>query len=451
MTFQFVFDPNHCTGCHACQVACDLEYNSSPGRSLRNVHTFNENHHPDRPVFSLSLACNHCEGAPCMKHCPALAYRRDSLTGAVLLIQDTCIGCRYCTWACPFDAPKFDEEMGIIQKCTFCHEMLASGENPRCVQACPVNALNVEEKQDVRETSLPGITDWSIKPALRVVLPRHAGYEEMALISHPNRMNGIPGNSPAASHKKGITTTCPQQGKISPIEEWPLLIFTLTVPILVAWLALDLGQTQTIPVTWFMGVGVVASGLSALHLGRKRRAYRAIFNLRHSWLSREIAGFAIFFILGSISLFLGLNTLKMIAVLIGIFTLYAIDRVYDITIRKFPTILHSSSALINGFYFASIGLYRPIYLIPLLALKTGLIWSRIHANHTLYPKWKEVLKLFGPILVIGALGVQTISFVSMVIGIGILEILDRHDFYNEIDVITPKSHMQSILNNPENG
>ena len=77
MRGAFVFDPNRCTGCQACELACSIENQLGPDRSWRSVLTFNERALPGVPLFHLSLACNHCEEPACMHSCPALAYERD--------------------------------------------------------------------------------------------------------------------------------------------------------------------------------------------------------------------------------------------------------------------------------------------------------------------------------------------------------------------------------------
>ncbi len=118
MRGAFVFDPDRCTGCQACELACSIENQLGPDRSWRGVLTFNERAWPGVPLFHLSLACNHCEEPACMHSCPALAYERDAATGAVLIRTELCIGCRYCSWACPYGAPQFEPEAGVMGKCT---------------------------------------------------------------------------------------------------------------------------------------------------------------------------------------------------------------------------------------------------------------------------------------------------------------------------------------------
>jgi Fe-S-cluster-containing dehydrogenase component len=138
----FIFDQNKCVGCHACVVACMNENGFQSPDQWRNIHQSQEFHFPSLPLFYLSLACNHCEDAPCLKNCPALAYSRDEKTGAVIHHPEKCIGCKYCTWACPYDAPKFNSKTGIVEKCTFCNHRIEENLKPACANLCPVGALD---------------------------------------------------------------------------------------------------------------------------------------------------------------------------------------------------------------------------------------------------------------------------------------------------------------------
>jgi len=97
------------------------------------------------------VTCNHCKSAPCTKACPTQAtFKRED--GIVLMDYHRCIGCRFCMAACPFGARSFnfrdprpfiDETVstfptrtkGVVEKCNFCAERLAIGEQPHCVEA----------------------------------------------------------------------------------------------------------------------------------------------------------------------------------------------------------------------------------------------------------------------------------------------------------------------------
>ncbi|MCK7530945.1 MAG: 4Fe-4S dicluster domain-containing protein [Marinilabiliales bacterium] len=134
----FVFDAGLCVSCKACSAACILENGLQPG--TREIFTWNDHALPLLGVMSLSLACNHCEEPSCAEGCPASAYTIDS-DGVVIHHPDRCMGCGYCTWRCPYGAPKINEARGYIEKCHLCHERVAEGVEPACVTACPTGAL----------------------------------------------------------------------------------------------------------------------------------------------------------------------------------------------------------------------------------------------------------------------------------------------------------------------
>jgi ferredoxin len=63
--------------------------------------------------------------------------------GPVIWRKSKCMGCRFCMISCPFDVPRFEYDSAApkIQKCIMCYQRLERGEQPACVQACPVDAL----------------------------------------------------------------------------------------------------------------------------------------------------------------------------------------------------------------------------------------------------------------------------------------------------------------------
>jgi anaerobic dimethyl sulfoxide reductase subunit B (iron-sulfur subunit) len=181
----FYFDASSCANCKACQIACQDKNDLPFYLRWRRVVSYggggwvpHAEHEgimvPDIFAYSISVACNHCENPMCADVCPAAAITKRS-DGVVLIDTDKCIGCRYCEWACPYGAPQFNEELGVMTKCTFCEDLLAVGENPACVDSCVMRALDFGEldelqakygDQMIEPLADPGITS----PAL-VVTP----------------------------------------------------------------------------------------------------------------------------------------------------------------------------------------------------------------------------------------------------------------------------------------
>jgi Fe-S-cluster-containing dehydrogenase component len=60
---------------------------------------------------------------------------RNEKTGAIDMVRDRCISCRYCVAACPFGNMLWDETYDVVQKCDLC------GGEPKCVPFCPTGAL----------------------------------------------------------------------------------------------------------------------------------------------------------------------------------------------------------------------------------------------------------------------------------------------------------------------
>ncbi|MBL8062463.1 MAG: dimethylsulfoxide reductase subunit B [Anaerolineales bacterium] len=146
----FYVDLNKCSGCKACQIACKDKSNLPVGVRWRRVFQYeggewiNQNGQmiPSNVyAYSVSSACMHCAKPICMEVCPTSAIsKRDD--GIVLINADICIGCRYCSWACPYGAPQFNEELNVMTKCDMCHDLVDKGERPACVESCPYRAMD---------------------------------------------------------------------------------------------------------------------------------------------------------------------------------------------------------------------------------------------------------------------------------------------------------------------
>jgi len=187
-----VIDLDACTGCQGCTIACAVENNIAPPlpdeEELSRPFTWMRmlveegGEGAQAPLELLPRPCMHCDEPPCIKVCPVDATNIDS-EGIVRQIFPRCIGCRYCTTACPYTVryfnwhtPTWPEPMaqslnpdvsvrpaGVVEKCTFCHHRLqrardqAAAErrklNPReytpaCVQACPTDAMTFGDLDD---------------------------------------------------------------------------------------------------------------------------------------------------------------------------------------------------------------------------------------------------------------------------------------------------------------
>ena len=143
MSHAFHLDLTRCTGCFACVVACmdqnDIEAAPEP-HAWRQVFAVETGCGEQARLRYVSLACMHCEDAPCLMACPSGAISKEAGSGIVKVAADLCIGCHSCSIACPFGVPRFGKE-GTMQKCDLCGVRLENGLEPACVRVCPTGAL----------------------------------------------------------------------------------------------------------------------------------------------------------------------------------------------------------------------------------------------------------------------------------------------------------------------
>jgi Fe-S-cluster-containing dehydrogenase component len=198
-----VIDLDKCTACQACTIACQAENNvpfAGPEQTAldRSKHWQDvmaelgeESEYPDFHIRFIPRPCMHCENPPCVMVCPVGATYVDE-EGLVRMNYDRCIGCRYCTTACPYAiryfnwyAPRYPADdddrlnylnpnvprrpVGVVEKCSFCihrleqakREAAAQGREltdadvvllPACNQACPASARYFGDLDDPEST-----------------------------------------------------------------------------------------------------------------------------------------------------------------------------------------------------------------------------------------------------------------------------------------------------------
>jgi Fe-S-cluster-containing dehydrogenase component len=441
MPNSFVFDANKCTGCGACRLACSIENQLAPEQSWRSIETFNPRRHQDAPLYHLSLACNHCDEPVCMYACPALAYRRDSVTGAVLLDENKCIGCRYCSWACPFDAPVFDRERGVMSKCTFCNHRLHDGLKPACASLCPTGALDFGDLPESElENEVDGFPSTDLGPRIRIdpLKPgRRLPVMTATEVASPFVELGEQAGSPRSAGKRIALET-----------EWSLLVFTTLSAALVAVVAAGLKAIVPIAAWQFAGASALAMGLGALHLGRPGRSYRAILNLRRSWLSREVVTTSAFFGLGTAYLWRApeSQTLGATAVLVGFLGLFCADRVYGVFKTALPAYRHSASVLWTGLLLTGV-FTGTAWLAGILGFgKLSLYVLRklefIDRGRPVRPIVSAARAGLGLVLPAILWLIDFNGLIAYVIGAVLLgEVIDRCEYYVELEPESPSREM----------
>jgi len=158
----FTVDVAKCNGCYNCQLACKDEHAGNDwmpyAKPQPDIGQFwiklKENVGgtiPKVKIHYIPHLCNHCENAACMTACVRGAmYRRDD--GLIILDPEKCDGCGKCMAACPYDAIFKNDDLKICQKCTGCAHLLDNGYAlPRCVEACPTEAMQFGEEEDFRD------------------------------------------------------------------------------------------------------------------------------------------------------------------------------------------------------------------------------------------------------------------------------------------------------------
>lgn len=354
ITYAFTFDASSCSGCKACQAACKDKNNLPLGVLWRRVYEVTGGEWTQTGeawtstvfAYNLSIACNHCVHPKCAGVCPVDAYevRAD---GIVLINTQKCIGCGYCAWACPYDAPQVDQSAGYMTKCNLCHDNLDAGLAPACVTACPLRCL------DLVEINNEGIEDqglalWKVPGAEHPYpLPRLSRTEPHLVIKPHPGVNQV-GEETQVSNRE---ETSPANPRATARGEIPLIIFTLLAQMaigafgtifLIYWRLNDQLVANQITFLPFVATGVAITAaliISIFHLGTPKKPWRALNHLRKSWLSREIlftTGFAgLWAILMGLKLFRigtfsGWTSLAALTVFCGLAALYCMQRIYQL-------------------------------------------------------------------------------------------------------------------------
>ena len=169
-----VIDLDICVGCQACTTSCKEWNTGAFSAPLTDTQPYGE--HPSGVWFNrvhgyevtdddgasrtinFPKSCLHCDDAPCVTVCPTGASFKREEDGIVLVNPDTCIGCKLCSWACPYGAREYDANDGVMKKCTLCvdkiynQDLPEASRVPACVSACPTGARSFGDLADPDST-----------------------------------------------------------------------------------------------------------------------------------------------------------------------------------------------------------------------------------------------------------------------------------------------------------
>ena len=137
------FDPEKCTQCHACEVACRTWRELAEGIRHRRVVNIWQGEYPVVKSHSVSIGCLHCVDPACAAVCPVEAIDKRAEDGLVRVDRELCIGCRACFDGCPYGVPQFGPD-DRMQKCDLCLDQPGGISEPPCVATCPGGALEVK-------------------------------------------------------------------------------------------------------------------------------------------------------------------------------------------------------------------------------------------------------------------------------------------------------------------
>lgn len=178
--WAMVADLRRCVGCQTCTAACKHANATPPGVQWRRVLDVEVGQFPDVQRAFVPMGCQHCDEPACLPVCPTTATRKRA-DGVVTIDYDLCIGCMYCSIACPYQArfktpagqfayggeplanERLRDEAGrrdVATKCTFCVERIDAGleqglkpgvdpaATPACVNSCIAEALAFGDIED---------------------------------------------------------------------------------------------------------------------------------------------------------------------------------------------------------------------------------------------------------------------------------------------------------------
>ena len=120
-------DPDKCTGCGACELACSKAFYKEENREKSAIRVSAR----DSGGYNIAV-CDQC--GDCVWVCSAVALSQ-AANGVVRLNNKSCVGCLICVGECIRDYFFYNDDLSTPFKCSACGI---------CVKVCPTGALAIE-------------------------------------------------------------------------------------------------------------------------------------------------------------------------------------------------------------------------------------------------------------------------------------------------------------------
>jgi Fe-S-cluster-containing dehydrogenase component len=194
-----LYDTTLCIGCKACVAACheanglqpdtrdwgDGLYDAPLGLNDGTKNVIQLYQDEDERSF-VKKQCMHCVDPACVGACMMHALTKDPQTGVVSWNGTSCVGCRYCQLACPYEVPKFEwtSSNPKIIKCELCQHRFADGKGPACCEVCPRHAVIFGKRADLLEEAKRRLAESPGRYVPKVYGEHDGGGTQVLYLSH---------------------------------------------------------------------------------------------------------------------------------------------------------------------------------------------------------------------------------------------------------------------------